>query len=314
MFNGNNSTPFTMPVTPAYGGMGGGMNGWGNDWIALAILALIFGDGWGMGGMGGMGMFLPFMFGGFGNGGCGCNDNNNAIQAAVQRGFDNQTVVSKLDGINSGICSLGYDQLAQMNNLGMAIANGFHGVDNAVCTLGYQNAQGFHGVDNAICTLGYQTQQGFNDANVVALQNQNALQTQIASCCCDNKVGQMQLGNSVERGFCDTNYNAATNTTAIIQNAHNDTDRVLAKLDAMESARKDETIADLRTKLAACGDQTTAEYIVNRLSNVINPPAVPAYPAASPCGLGNWNPNVLANGYGYNNGCGCNSGCCGCNA
>ena len=56
MFNSGNSTPFTMPVTPAYGN-GGGMGGWGNDWIALAILALIFGDGWGMGGMGGMGMF-----------------------------------------------------------------------------------------------------------------------------------------------------------------------------------------------------------------------------------------------------------------
>ena len=56
MFNSGNSTPFTMPVAPAgYGGMNGGMGGWGNDWIALAILALIFGDGWGMGGMG---MFL----------------------------------------------------------------------------------------------------------------------------------------------------------------------------------------------------------------------------------------------------------------
>ena len=75
MFNsGNCATPFTMPVAPACGNMGGGMGGWGNDWIALAILALIFGDGWGMGGMGGMGMFLPFMmmnggWGGFGGNG-----------------------------------------------------------------------------------------------------------------------------------------------------------------------------------------------------------------------------------------------------
>lgn len=311
MFNSNNSTPFSMPVAPiGYGNGGGFGGGWGDDWIALIVLAMVFGyGGFGMGGMGGMGMFLPFMFGGFnGFGGGNCNDNNNAIQAAVQRGFDNQTVVTKLDGLNSGLCSLGYDQLAQMNNLGMAVANGFHGVDNAVCALGYQTQQGFAGVDNAICNLGYNVQQGFNNANVVALQNQNALQAQLSQCCCDNRVGQMQLGNSMERGFCDTNYNAATNTTAIIQNAHNDTDRVLAKLDAMEMSRKDETIADLRTKLAACGDQTTAQYIINQLSNVINPKAVPAYPAASPCGLGNWSPQVLANG--WNGGCGCNSGCC----
>ena len=69
MFNSGNSTPFTMPVTPAYGN-GGGMGGWNSDWVALAILALIFGDGWGMGGMGGMGMFLPFMFMNGGFGGC----------------------------------------------------------------------------------------------------------------------------------------------------------------------------------------------------------------------------------------------------
>ena len=71
MFNSGNSTPFSMPVAPIGYGNNGGMGGWGNDWIALAILALIFGDGWGMGGMGGMGMFLPFMmmnggWGGFG--------------------------------------------------------------------------------------------------------------------------------------------------------------------------------------------------------------------------------------------------------
>lgn len=39
MFNSGNSTPFTMPVTPAYGN-GGGMGGWNSDWVALAILAL----------------------------------------------------------------------------------------------------------------------------------------------------------------------------------------------------------------------------------------------------------------------------------
>ena len=55
----------------------------------------------------------------------------------------------------------------------------------------------------------------------------------------------------MERGFCDTNYTAATNTTAIIQNAHNDTDRVLARLDAMESSRKDEKIAEQAAEIQA---------------------------------------------------------------
>ena len=45
MFNSGNSTPFTMPVTPAYSGYGnGGMNGFGGDWIwILVVFALLFG-------------------------------------------------------------------------------------------------------------------------------------------------------------------------------------------------------------------------------------------------------------------------------
>lgn len=295
MFGGNNSTPFSMPVAPiGYGGMGGGMNGGWNDWVALAILALIFGDGWGMGGMGGMGMFLPFMFmnGGFGGfGGGGSASAQGALtreQACIDNNFQNlmretagiaDSVNVGFANLNSTICNQQYDTARMFNSLEGNILGGL----NAMNITNLQNA---------------------NAANVVALQNANALSAQLAQCCCDERIGQMQIGNQVERGFCDANYNAATNTTAVIQNAHNDTDRIIARLDAMEMSRKDETIADLRTQLAACGDQKTAEYIINRLSNVINPPAVPAYPAASPCGLGNWSPQVLANGYGYG-GCGC---------
>lgn len=292
-----NGIPAVMNVTPTGGYNNANCgNGWGGDGaIWLIILFLIWGNGgWGNG------------FGGFGGGFGG----GYPTEAILQRSLDTQSIIGKLDGINSGVCSLGYDQLSQMNNISAQIASGFSGVGNAICNSEYQNAQLINGVNNTVM-------QGFNAANVVALQNQNALQTQLADCCCKNQTGQMQLGNAMERGFCDVNYGAATNTNAIIQNAHNDTDRVIARLDAMESARKDETIADLRSKLAACGDQTTAQYIINQLTGVISPRAVPAYPAASPCGLGNWAPQVLTQGWGYNNGCGCNngcnSGCCGCN-
>lgn len=241
--------------------------------IALIIIGGMFGfGGFGMGGMGGMGGIMPWLlmsggFNGFGG--------NGAVQGALTRSdlcseFNFNGLENSVRGIQQGIC----DSTFVLNN---TIQNGFHGVDNAVCNLGYT------------------TQQGFNATQVALMQAQNALQAQAADCCCKNQVGQMQLGNQMERGFCDTNYAQATNTNAIIQNAHNDTDRVLAKLDAMEMSRKDETIADLRTKLAACGDQTTAQYIINQLTGIISPRAVPAYPAASPCGLGNWSPNVLAN-------------------
>lgn len=321
MFNsGNCATPFTMPVAPACGNMGGGMGGWGNDWIALAILALIFGDGWGMGGMGGMGMFLPFMmmnggWGGFGGNGCGGNCNANAIEASIQRGFDNQGVMNKLNGIEQGVCNLGYENLAQMNSLGMAVSNGFHGVDNA------------------ICTLGYQTQQGFNQATIANLQGQNALQAQLCSMSAQNQACCCETQRLVERGFADTNYNLATNTCNVLNTMNNNTRDIIESNNAGTRAILDylcqKENADLRAEnqnlrleksqtaqnafIAANQSAQTAE-LIRRLgadcpqpAYVVQPPQPVTFPTNCCGGV-----NFAAYGNGYNNGgCGCgnNSGC-----
>ena len=148
MFNSTN-TPFTMPVMPATGGYADGA-GWGDGgwlWI-IVVFALLF--GWGNNGFGN----------GFGNGGGYAA--TVATQADIQRGFDTQNIVGKLDGINNGLC------------------DGFYAQNTALMN-------GFHGVDNAICNLGYQTQQGFNTTNVALMQGQNALQAQLADCCCQNR-------------------------------------------------------------------------------------------------------------------------------
>ena len=129
----NNSTPFTMPVQPAYygGNNNGGFGGFGDDWIGLIIILALLGWG-GNGGFGGG-------FGGFGGNRCGdvC-----ATQADVRNAVDQQTLISKLDQQTYGLADATY----ALNN---SIMSGFHGVDNAICTLGYQNQQGFN-------TLGYQ--------------------------------------------------------------------------------------------------------------------------------------------------------------
>ena len=314
MFNSGNSTPFSMPVAPIGANMGGGMGGWNSDWIALAILALIFGDGWGMGGMGGMGMFLPFMFmnGGFGGfGGNGGNGSVNAIEASIQRGFDNQGVMNKLNGIEQGICSLGYDQLAQMNNLGMAVSNGFHGVDNA------------------ICNLGYQTQQGFNQATIANLQGQNALQAQLCNMSAQNQACCCETQRLVERGFADTNYNMATNTCAITNQMNNNTRDIIESNNAGTRAILDylcqKENADLRAEnqtlrleksqtaqnafITANQSAQTAE-LIRRLgadcpvNAVVVQPNTPVTFPTNCCG------GVNYAGYGNNGGCGCNSGCC----
>lgn len=165
------------------------------------------------GGWGGFGGF-----GGFGGGAGGAYP----AEAILQRSLDTQTIIGKLDGVTQGLCDGFYAQSAALNGLGMNMMQGFHGVDNAICNLGYQGAQLANGLNQTIVQGQFQNQQ----------------------CCCETQ-------RMIERGFCDTNYNAATNTTAIIQNAHNDTDRVIAKLDAMEMNRKDERIAEQNAQIQA---------------------------------------------------------------
>ena len=89
-------------------------------------------------------------------------------------------------------------------------------------------------------------------------------------------------------------------------------DLINNKFCQLEMSQKDAIIADLRTQLAQCGDQNMANAIVARLTAVINPPSVPAYPAANPNGCGSWPASFLTcNGNNWN-GCFGNQGCGSC--
>jgi hypothetical protein len=127
----NNSNGFTMPVAPISYGNGGGFGGFGDDWIGLIIILALL--GWGGNGFG---------FGGFG-GGNGYND--------VQRGFDHNSVINKLDGLTYGLS----DSTYALNN---AITTGFSGVQATLC-------QGFNGVDRAIADCCCSTARAIDGVN-----------------------------------------------------------------------------------------------------------------------------------------------------
>ena len=284
----SNDSTMVMPVTPAYGcGTGYGNNGmWGGGWDSWILLFLIFGM--------------------FGRGGWGGNESSCCAPAScadLQRGFDNQSVMNKLNGLENGLCDGFY---AQNTN----ILNGFHGVDNAVCQLGYQTQQGFSAMGAQLADCCCTTQRAIDNAMFQTAQGINGIGNKIDSCCCETQ-------RQIERGFCDTNYNLATNTTSIIQNAHNDTDRIICKLNDMENARQQEKIAALQaenqslkfqasqaaqnTFITANQEAQTAE-LIRRLGR--DCPS-PAFLVPNPnCCYGNLGMN------GFNNGCGCNS-CCG---
>lgn len=309
MFNSNNSTPFSMPVAPIGYGNVGGMGGWGDDWIALIVLAMVFGYGnfgfGGMGGMGGMGMFWPFMmggFGGFGGNGCGCGGTN-AIDASIQRGFDTQAIIGKLDGINNGLC----DGFYAVNT---SILNAQSGIQNSLC-------QGFNGVNTNIMQGNFGLQQAINNASVANMQGQNALQAQISDCCC-----------GVQRAIDGVNYNMATNTCAITNQMNNNTRDIIESNNAGTRAILDylcqDKISTLQSEnqalrlaasqanqnnvLMAAMDSNKAEILRKTgaecptAAYIVQPPQPVTFPTNC-CG------GVNYAGYG-NNGCGCNSGCC----
>lgn len=160
---------------------------------------------------------------------------------------------------------------------------------------------GIRGIQQGLCD-------GFYAVNTGLLTGFNGLQSQIASCCCEN-------GNAMQRGFADIGYAMATNTNNIVQSQHGDTDRVIAKLDQMEAARQAEKIEALRLEnqslrfaasqldqnaaIRASIDAATAE-IIRRTGNEC---PIPAYVVPNPnCCYGN--PVGVSYGGAWGGGCG----------
>lgn len=118
MFASNNLS--AADVAAVTGGNRNNGFGDGDGWWII-LLALLF--GWGRNGAFG---------GGYGNGNGGCCAP--ATCAELQAGFNNQSVNTMLNGINSGICSLGYDVASQINGVNTNIMQNGYNTANAVTT------------------------------------------------------------------------------------------------------------------------------------------------------------------------------------
>lgn len=216
--------------------------GWGNDWWAVIIILALFG-GWG--GRGGL-------FGNAGSGsGCGCS--TPATCADLQAGFNNQAVTNKLNGLENGLCSLGYDQLAQMNGIANTIQQGNFGL-----------------------------QQAINNASVANMQGNNSLSRQLSDCCCENRAA-----------IKDVQYTAALNNNALLQAINTQTNTIVQndnanyralhdELVSYQMQQKDDVIAELRSQVQALNlgvsQRNQNDYLIDRLQ----PCAKPAYFVPNP--------------------------------
>lgn len=166
----------------------------GNTGLTAGDLALLRDNDGFMDGNGMWVFFLFFLLAWGGNGFFG-NRGNEALatSADVQRGFDTNTIVNKLDGITNGICDSTYALnnaiTSNANSISMSINNLAHEVENCCCTTNrnidsvrYENAKNTCDIVNAIHADGEATR---------ALITQNTMQE-----LRDNlQAAQLQLGN-----------------------------------------------------------------------------------------------------------------------
>lgn len=223
-------------------------------------------------------LFL-FVFCGWGNNGWGNNGNGGgyaataATQADIQRGFDNSAVISKLDGINSGLC------------------DGFYAMNNGMLT-------GFNGINTNIMQTGFGIQQAINADTVANMQNTNALQAQLANCCCETREAIQGVNYNMAQNTCALQNTMNSNTRDIIDNQNAGTRAVLDYLCQKET--EDLRAENQALKLAASQSAQNAYIAANQeaqtaeLIRRINPMPVPSYVVPAP--------------YPYS-GCGCNTGC-----
>ena len=274
----DNGNSLVMPVSPMGGGMNNGGFGFGGDgaWLILFIL-LACGGGWGGfgGGFGGgqLGYDFPWLLNG-----------QNAINNNTNDGFRDQMIQTGITSIRDGI-----------SDVQMSIANGFAGVEQGANARQIANMQTAFGLQTAMS-------QGFYDVS-----------SQLAQCCCDNRLATCQTQNIIQNEGNQTRFADANNTRDIIQSQTSGTQAILDKLCQLELdgikaqvEAKNDRISELQSQLnmATLRESQTAQNAfisqgfaneVDQLYNRLNNCPVPTTPVYGRTPIFTCN----------NNGCGC---------
>lgn len=204
--------------------------------------------------------------------------------------------------------------------------NGFNGAgsaDNYVlasdfATIQRQLSDGFNSVDNAldrqntgVCDLGYTQAQLINNVAMSQMQSANAIQSQLAQCCCDTReaisgvnynmaTNTNAIQNAIQTGFCQTNFNNQNNTRDILESQNANTRSILDALNANKIEALKERIFEQSQQInalnLAASQQAQNNYIVDTITDKLSPCPRPSYLVC--------NPNAPLN-YSVNYGCGC---------
>lgn len=249
-----------------------------NGGLSAADVAAVTGNNGGFGNWGGDNawwLIILFLFIFNGNWGNGFGGNGGGTYSEVQRGFDQSAVMGGLSGIQSSLTGGFVDTAA-------ALCNGFAGVNSAI-------SNGFAQAEIA------------NNARQIAdMQNSFGLQSQLAQCCCDNRLASADLKYTIATENCADRTALSDALRDVIESQNAGVQRILDTMCQDKIDAKNEKIADLERQLtmanlaASQGAQTAAilannEAQTNALEQYLAPVPRPAYIVQNP------------------NGCGCNS-------
>lgn len=218
-------------------------------------------------------IFLIFAFMGWGRNGNGFGNGSNGSGA-----MDNYVLASDFATIQRQLSDGFGDLTAQSRYIQNGLCDGFYAMNTSLLN-------GFAGTNNAIMTNGFETRNAINGVS-----------SQLANCCCET-----------QRAIDGVNYNMATNTCAITNNATQNTRDIIDVVNCNYRALHDEIIAnrieDKNAQITAQQNEINAlrlaasqerqnTYLIDQLK----PCPIPAYITCNPY-----------QSYNYN-GCGCNNG------
>ena len=205
----DSSNGMYMPVAPAYMGGGYGNSGWGgfggDGWWVILFLFALMGNGWGNGfggGFGGGNAMLGYDFPWLLNGQSGINNNTN-------EGFQNALLNDNITSVRDGISSLSTQLCGCCGDISNQLCSGFAGVTASVNNA--QNAVAQQLFTNQIADM----ERSFN-AQTASTQGMNAIQSQLAQCCCDNRAATADVKYTIATEACANRATSTANTQAIL--------------------------------------------------------------------------------------------------
>ena len=275
-----NGTGMYMPVAPAYGGggFGSGFGGWGGDgwWVILFLFALM---GNGFGGFGGFGggasMYeFPWLMNGQQN-----------INANTNSGFRDAMLNDNITSVRDGVSALSTQLCNCCSDVQMSLANGFAGVEQGANARQIANMQQAFANQTAM-------NQGFNN-----------VQSQLANCCCENRLATQDLKYTIATEECATRATDTQNTQGILNAINGGIQSIKDQLCQDKIDAKNDEISQLRQEVLYARGQASQvaqnSAIINGVYDRLNQCPVGTVPVYGEQPIFTCNNNV--------GGCGCGS-------